>query len=136
MELLHVAVQDSRTMTMCDLIVLDRKVELKKLNKQSESLPRVLSVDGVLKGSLAVLQLIVLGLMTWVLTTVVDHGDRLTKTETIIDGQERQNNVILSSLSSISVNQIEALKGQATVAAEISNLKEELKRMRSSNYKK
>lgn len=125
MQLLSVPVEDERTRTKCQLVILDRKSELHRLAAQAnESVPRVLSVDGVLKASLAILQLIVLGLMTWVLSTVVNHGDRITKNETMLHQQQSRDKEMLDTLRELNKNVSTALVNQAAFKAEIKALHE------------
>lgn len=127
MQLLSVPVSDARTETPCELLVLDRRKELKQLAGQNESVPKVMSVDSVVKALFALIQIVGLAVVSWLLVNTIDQGDRITKNETMIEQQRGRDSEILSELRSMNSSLSTALQNQAAARSEISNLKDEVK---------
>jgi alpha-D-ribose 1-methylphosphonate 5-triphosphate diphosphatase PhnM len=88
---------------------------------------RVVSVDGMLKATLAILQIVLLALTAWGITTVMDHGDRLTRVEVRQEDQKARDVSIIDSLRDVSAKQNTLLEHNSILRTEIEHLKSQIK---------
>lgn len=86
-------------------------------------------ISTIFPALMVTLQTIALGLLGWVLLTVIDHGDRITRTETLIEQRNKQDAEILKTIRDLSVNQLTALQNQAAFRSEIASLREQLQKL-------
>lgn len=111
--------------TVCELLSI-RPGE-RTLTYTDQKPTKVLAVDSVLKGLAAILLTITTSVSAWLLVTVIQYGDRITKNETKIESYDKNNMTILRHLQDISSKQSQILQNQARFDTEIKFLKKEPK---------
>lgn len=128
MQILTRKVEDRLTGRKYGLICVDKKWEKENLPEGNQT-PKVLSVDAVLKATLAVLQIILIGLITWVLTTIVSHDARLTRNETVIEQWRLRDAELIQMLREMNEKQQTMINNQVSVQTDLVHLKEGVKEL-------
>lgn len=100
--------------------------------KQEQSLldrgtPKVVSIDNLLKSTFAILQIIVIGLQGWMLTKILEHGDRVTKLEMRQESAIERTAEVMSSLREILTKQSKLLEDFGVMKSDIDRMKADLK---------
>lgn len=98
-------------------------------DRDGERPTRVVSVDGMRKATLAILQIVLLALTGWGITTVIDHGDRLTRVEVRQEDQKARDVSIIDTLRDVSAKQNALLENNSILRTEIEHLKSQIKQI-------
>lgn len=95
-------------------------------------LTKVVTVDSFLKATLAILQVVMLALTGWVVTTILDHNDRLTKVEMKQEEHKSRDGDLMLTLREVSQKQNTLLENNSIVRTEIEHLKAQIKQLSGS----
>jgi len=120
---------DQRGQKEVNVLLADAKQERHSLE---QNVQKVVSVDNLLKSMFAVLQIIVIGLQGWMLTTILEHGDRVTKLEVRQQVTIERNQELHTTLREILAKQTKMLEEFSVVKSDIERMKADLKSMHSS----
>ena len=124
LQLSSIPALNERTNEACELLTLGLPKE-KTLN--SERPTKVLTIDSLLKSTFALLQIIVVALQGWMMTKILEHGDRLTKAEVASIYQATKDHEVLQALRDILLKQTNVLENQAVMKNDVDRLKADLK---------
>lgn len=115
---------EERSNTEVEVYLTSSRQEKLFLDKAA---PKVVSIDNLLKSTFAILQIIVIGLQGWMLTKILEHGDRVTKLEMRQESGSERTHEVMSNLREILQKQSKLLEDSSVMKSDLERMKGDLK---------